>query len=454
MLARMPGWMLSTFDSWTITLTCICERSGKRTMACRSRTMAPSSILTLELPRPVVHLVGVDHHAVLRRGDRALLELRHQPFEPRMLQFAGCLLAAHAGFGRVAGAFQVLEHLGLGELLEHVLRRLGRGQIELGPFDGELLGIQLQRRDVALAGHAFGVLQRVLGAAEVFLGDRDGWLRSVCSSLMYVPSMYSCTAILAAEYIFSASMRVAWAFSYRIFCWLTRSSIVAELSRTISSPFLTIEPSGMIHRIVLPPATWQRTSTFLALSTLPSSVTVISMSWRWTFCVMHVLHGFVRHEAARMPDAAAQRRAAAMAPGATDPQPAHIRAQRRFRGVAGAARRLSKASARSYAAGSGAVVAMVLVLELRSSRCGSSSAGSASGDVRLAFLGPTSRVRPYRHTSAAATTTAGNTLGSRPLLSSASAGGLSWPALTRQSASANQLPRLSLVAVNCRGRSL
>ena len=50
--ARMPRLRLSTFDSCTVHLTCICDRSGSLMIVCRSIMIAPSSTLDMRLLPP------------------------------------------------------------------------------------------------------------------------------------------------------------------------------------------------------------------------------------------------------------------------------------------------------------------------------------------------------------------------------------------------------------------
>ena len=152
MLARMPRCNMSTFDSCTVHLTCMCDRSGSLMIVCRSRMIAPSSTIDAWLLLPPARLlVGIDHHAVVGAHDGAFLQLLLPSLEPIFFQLEGRLFRSHAGLGRVARAFQADQRLGLGEFLQHRDRRLGHVQIELRSLHGKRLGIALQGRDVTLA---------------------------------------------------------------------------------------------------------------------------------------------------------------------------------------------------------------------------------------------------------------------------------------------------------------
>ena len=83
------------------------------------------------------------------------------------------ILGSHLRVGRVSRAFQILQGLGFGEVHEHIARRVGGVEFQLGALHGKPLALQFEAADVALAKHAFGVLERILGTLEILLSDRD-----------------------------------------------------------------------------------------------------------------------------------------------------------------------------------------------------------------------------------------------------------------------------------------
>jgi len=67
-------------------------------------------------------------------------------------------------------AFQLGEHFGLGELVEHHELRLGRFQVLLGFLDREAVRLELQLVDVAFRRQLLAVGEVLLGPVEILLG--------------------------------------------------------------------------------------------------------------------------------------------------------------------------------------------------------------------------------------------------------------------------------------------
>ena len=92
----------------------------------------------------VLPVVGVGDNAVLGRGDRAVGDLLVDLRELLHRHVVALLVRLPFGLGDDDVALELLEHLGLGVLVEHL--ELGLGGVELlGRFlDGELVGLELQ----------------------------------------------------------------------------------------------------------------------------------------------------------------------------------------------------------------------------------------------------------------------------------------------------------------------
>ena len=73
--------------------------------------------------------------------------------------------------GRVDVGLKLLEHLLLGELLEHFKLRVRLFQFVAGLIDGEPIGFELQGRHITFNRQTLAVEQVLLGPAQVFLGN-------------------------------------------------------------------------------------------------------------------------------------------------------------------------------------------------------------------------------------------------------------------------------------------
>jgi hypothetical protein len=88
--------------------------------------------------------VGIFHHAVLRRSDRALGNLVVEFPQLLQLQLMAILAGIPLGLGDQYRALERREHIRLGEFIEHVQLRLGRVEVFLRLLDGEVVGFELQ----------------------------------------------------------------------------------------------------------------------------------------------------------------------------------------------------------------------------------------------------------------------------------------------------------------------